>query len=1336
MQGKPNSMSQRPAAHDRELEQEKWDSYYATLPLYDADETTSAFNAELVERVSELLPIGSRILEAGCGGGWHSLALARTGNFHLTLMDFSNDALAYSRRLFEREQLSAQFIREDVFSRGEPDFDLVFNTGVLEHYSLEEQGSFLRGMASRSRNYVLALVPNRLCYWYWIWRVHKSGKGEWPFGKEVPVTDLSAAFDLAGLKFLGQRVMGKRWTEFFISDLAGMDRNLRDQVLEIHRSPIIPEQQRGYLLAALGSVSSKSVKGPKIWMPSPVPEDMQKAEILAALADALALRIGAEQALSQQQAKALENEQTAQMLMTQIADEKRIVQMLTTQIAEEKRTAQMLTVQIADEKRTAQILMTQIADEKRTAQMLMTRIADEKRTAQMLMTQIADKEQALQSATSELAERERTAKVLSERLSAKDYELGRMTNTLGWQLLSRYGRIKYRYLLPIYRALGLPPYGKKQLGAAQTNQLLLDTPSDHGQPAQLTDSTVGIRTSTAQVARKVESDLSYESNAHDVVCFPIIDWDFRFQRPQQLMAQFAAAGHRVFYIAQGFYSHVPAYTIQEKRRNIYEISLRGLERKVYSEFLDDKARDVLFASLDALRRDLSLGATVAFAELPFWWPLVDKARAEFAWPIVYDCMDYHAGFSTNRTEMLDQESSLLESADLVVVSSEFLETRARRINSNVLLVRNACDYEHFAKAGKPKNERPLIGYYGAIAEWFDSDLVADLAERRPDWDFVLVGSTFGADTSRLSQLSNVSLPGEKHYLEIPDWLGTFDVAIIPFKRTALTQATNPVKAYEILAAGKPLVSVPIPEVSRLAPLVRQASNVDEFETEVMAALNTETREFEERRRAYAREHTWEKRYETLTPPVRNAFSKASIVVVTFNNLALNRLCLESLYARTEWPNFEVIVVDNASSDGTREYLNEAEKTFPNLQVIMNDKNLGFAAANNIGLKQASGDYLVLLNNDTVLTRGWLSALIRHLHADPEIGLVGPVTNEIGNEAKVKVGYKQLEDLPRWAAQFVRDNDGRGVSIPVLAMFCIAMRRTDFERVGLLDERFEIGMFEDDDYARRVQEKGYKTTCVFDSFVHHAGRASFKLLDEDQYIDLFQRNRRIYEEKWGIWEPHIDETARKRIPGLLKQLRVILQQSRVDSRRIIVFLPSIGWKTPLVERPHHLAKELARQGFLVFFDCSDSINDHFVEFLRVGARLWLYKGPRGVLETLEHALLWALPYNAALADRWTGARIIYDFVDDLSAFAYNQKTLRMNHDRMLETADLVLCASRKLIDQVAGLRPDALYIPNGADHPLFSSADRPHDLDSGRDNSWAARVQIIAESLATSEESSG
>jgi glycosyltransferase involved in cell wall biosynthesis len=334
------------------------------------------------------------------------------------------------------------------------------------------------------------------------------------------------------------------------------------------------------------------------------------------------------------------------------------------------------------------------------------------------------------------------------------------------------------------------------------------------------------------------------------------------------MSRFAAAGHRVFYVSQQFRQEGPPWSIAEKAPNIYEVTLRGVDLDIYRDSLSARARDLLFEALDALRRDVALSDAAIFVHLPFWWPLAEKVRQRFEWPVIYDCMDDHSGFSTARRKMTGAEEILLAEADLVVVSSGALEQGARKKTDRILVLRNGCDFEHFAaislSGDERSHERPVIGYYGAIADWFDSRLVASLAKRRPEWNFILVGSTYDGDLFPLAGLPNISLPGEQAYETIPDWLARFDVAIIPFRRNPLTEATNPVKVYEMLAGGKPVVSVPIPEVAALAPMVRLASGVDEFEREIEAALAERGDPGAiAKRQEFARLNTWQKRYEEL-----------------------------------------------------------------------------------------------------------------------------------------------------------------------------------------------------------------------------------------------------------------------------------------------------------------------------------------------------------------------------------------------------------------------------------------------------------------------------------------
>jgi GT2 family glycosyltransferase len=286
-------------------------------------------------------------------------------------------------------------------------------------------------------------------------------------------------------------------------------------------------------------------------------------------------------------------------------------------------------------------------------------------------------------------------------------------------------------------------------------------------------------------------------------------------------------------------------------------------------------------------------------------------------------------------------------------------------------------------------------------------------------------------------------------------------------------------------------------------------------------------------------------------PVGLPEPEASIVVVAVDGLPFTRLSLESVLDHTEAPAFELIVVDNGSSDGTRDYLERLAERDGRVRVIRNDENRGFAPAANQGLADAHGATLVLLNNDAVVPRGWLTRLERHLLHE-RIGAVGPVTNRIGTDAEIDVEYTTYGEFLDCAAEIAERHSGGRRGVQMLAMFCLATRRNVVERIGPLDERFELGMFEDDDYAERLKHAGYRLACAEDVLVHHFGEASFGHLFANGERDaLLRANQRRFEEKWDVrWEGH-DRQPSEPYSELVARIQARVKESLPDGARVLV-----------------------------------------------------------------------------------------------------------------------------------------------------------------------------------------
>lgn len=261
-------------------------------------------------------------------------------------------------------------------------------------------------------------------------------------------------------------------------------------------------------------------------------------------------------------------------------------------------------------------------------------------------------------------------------------------------------------------------------------------------------------------------------------------------------------------------------------------------------------------------------------------------------------------------------------------------------------------------------------------------------------------------------------------------------------------------------------------------------------------------------------------------------SRVSIIVLTFNALEHTRRCVASLLEHTD-ARHELIFVDNGSTDGTVTWLGELVRCQPRAQVILNGANLGFAAGNNVGLAAARGDFMLLLNSDTVVTPGWLDRLLWPALADPRVGLVGPVTNNItGVQKLAEVGYqpRTLDGLNAFAARHATEHAGQAAPALWIVGFCLLIRRETVERLGGLDEIYGQGNYEDVDYCLRAFLAGFRAVIAQDCYIHHAGSASFDAAGVD-YSRQIAGNFEIFRRKWNL-DPDVGRTGQFNLAGII------------------------------------------------------------------------------------------------------------------------------------------------------------------------------------------------------------
>lgn len=269
--------------------------------------------------------------------------------------------------------------------------------------------------------------------------------------------------------------------------------------------------------------------------------------------------------------------------------------------------------------------------------------------------------------------------------------------------------------------------------------------------------------------------------------------------------------------------------------------------------------------------------------------------------------------------------------------------------------------------------------------------------------------------------------------------------------------------------------------------------------------------------------------------------KTDIIIPVWNQLDFTKACIENIFANTK-SSYRLIIVDNASSEPIQNYLSKlAEDKKDTVTLIRNEENLGFVKATNQGIRKSSAGYVCLLNNDTRVTEGWLEELTKVAERNENVGIVNANSNTLGCKPRKN---QSIEDL----AKELKRNSGKYNELAWATGFCMLIKRQVIEKVGLLDEIYGMGNFEDADFSKRAQSVGYISVCAEASYVYHQERRSF--IKFKRFNHDFERNRRIFHAKWG------------------KMQRILYVVTKDDSKHL--------------EQINQEALKLVRQGNIVWF----------------------------------------------------------------------------------------------------------------------------------------------------------
>ncbi|MGE5599151.1 MAG: glycosyltransferase [Bacteroidota bacterium] len=369
---------------------------------------------------------------------------------------------------------------------------------------------------------------------------------------------------------------------------------------------------------------------------------------------------------------------------------------------------------------------------------------------------------------------------------------------------------------------------------------------------------------------------------NQIVCLSSTRWDFLWQRPQQIMSRLSRT-YDVLYVDPA----LPVYALETDELTAGAGLLTRRLRKVHDSLLvfspqmiakhsrpDQDPESLHAMNAGLLARQLGAILTLLRWQTPLFWAYDPQACLVLNLlprrGVVYDCVDCFPAFSWADPLTAQWDREMMAKADVVLTSALALYQERNIDGKATFLVPNAADYAHFAQAGNLTAEapelagvrQPRLGFIGAVYEWVDLDLLATVAEAQPDWQLVMIGPAQHGLV--LPERPNIHWLGPRDYRLLPMYLQGLSVMLIPFHRNEVTDHTNPIKMWEYLAAGKPIVATMLPEIPEIPGVIWQCETPEEFIEGCASALGlmqdpVRSEEISCRARAVARANSWDER---------------------------------------------------------------------------------------------------------------------------------------------------------------------------------------------------------------------------------------------------------------------------------------------------------------------------------------------------------------------------------------------------------------------------------------------------------------------------------------------